>query len=313
MQNEVEYRTSLVPKSLPDKRQIFANHSVSTIKVIQYVLHNDNEPQSFRAADSNASFPTTTASVDENATEPLQIPLALAGVKGSGKVTVTLTASSEGESSPAIEGTDFVIENKEIVFEDGCGVQNVIVRPIDNDVFTGKKTFKIIISATSPKLLESEQNSVLVTIVDDEHPWAAIIGTYNITGISAFDEVTPVSVPAVISASDEDTNVLNVNFGYGTLAKMSVEEVDGEIVVVMKDNQYIGPMPKPTDAWNRYFRATHVEGEDLYTVSALAGIFENGVITFEYGFGFQAIHPSTGASGGFFTLLMDGVVATKAK
>jgi len=34
-----------------------------------------------------------------------------------------------------------------------------------------------------------------------------------------------VSVPAVISASDEDTNVLNVNFGYGTLAKMSVEEV----------------------------------------------------------------------------------------
>ena len=96
-----------------------------------------------------------------------------------------------------------------------------------------------------------------------------------------------------------------MNFGYGTLAKMSVEEVDGEIVVAMKDNQYIGPMPKPTDAWNRYFRATHVEGEDLYTVSALAGIFENGVITFEYGFGFQAIHPSTGASGGFFTLLMD--------
>ena len=70
-----------------------------------------------------------------------------------------------------------------------------------------------------------------------------------------------------------------MNFGYGTLAKMSVEEVDGEIVVAMKDNQYIGPMPKPTDAWNRYFRATHVEGEDLYTVSALAGIFENGVIT----------------------------------
>ena len=76
---------------------------------------DDNEPQSFRAADSNASFPTTTASVDENATEPLEIPLALAGIKGSGKVIVTLTASSEGESNPAIEGTDFVIENKEIV------------------------------------------------------------------------------------------------------------------------------------------------------------------------------------------------------
>ena len=46
-------------------------------------------------------------------------------------------------------------------------------------------------------------------------------------------------------------------------------------------------------------------------MSALVGIFDNGVITFEYGFGFQAIHPTTGASGGFFTLLMDGVISTK--
>lgn len=281
--------------------------------LLAFAACDDNDPQSFIAADSNASFPTPTASVNENATEPLEIPLALAGIKGSGKVTVTLTASSEGESSPAIEGTDFVIENKDISFEDGCGVQNVIVRPIDNDIFTGKKTFRITISATSPKLLESAESSVSVTIVDDEHPWAAIIGNHYMTGISAFDEVTEVSVPAVISASDEDTNVLNVDFGYGTLAKMSVEEVDGEIVVTMKDNQYIGPMPKPTGTWNRYFRATHVEGEDLYTMGALTGVFENGVITFEYGFGFQAIHPTTGESGGFFTLLMDGVLSTKVK
>lgn len=272
---------------------------------------DDNDPQSFIAADSHASFPTTTASLNENATEALEIPIALAGIKGSGEVTVTLTASSEGEKSPAVEGTDFVIENKKIVFEEGCGVQNVIVRPIDNDVFTGKKTFRIIISATSPKLAESVQNSVLVSLVDDEHPWAAIIGTYAISGISAFDG-TAVEIPALVAASDEDTNVLNVNFGYGSLAKMSVEEVDGEIVVAIKDNQYIGPMPKPTDSWNRYFRATHVEGENVYFAD-LAGVFEDGVITFEYGFGFQAIHPTTGASGGFFELLLDGVVATKVK
>lgn len=280
--------------------------------LLAFAACDDNEPQSFNAADSHVSFPTTTASVDENATESLEIPLVLAGIKGSGKVTVTLTVTSEGESSPAIEGTDFTIENKEIIFEDGCGTQNVIVKPIDNDVFTGKKTFRIQISATSPQLLESAQNSVMVTIVDDEHPWAAIIGTYNITAISYFDG-TPVTIPAIISASDEDTNVLNVNFGYGTLAKMSVEEIDGEIVVSMKDNQYIGPMPKPTGEYNRYFRATHIEGDDLYTLNALSGIFENGIVTCEYAFAFQAIHPATGASGGFFTLLMDGVVFTKVK
>lgn len=117
----------------------------------------------------------------------------------------------------------------------------------------------------------------------------------------------------MVTASDDDVNVLNLNFGYGTLATMSVEEVEGEIMISIKDNQYIGPTPKPTDNWNRYFRATHVDGEDLYTLNALTGIFEDGVITCEYGLGFQAIHPTTGASGGYFTLFEDGIVFTKAK
>ena len=34
--------------------------------LLTFAACDDNEPQSFRAADSNASFPTTTASVDEN-------------------------------------------------------------------------------------------------------------------------------------------------------------------------------------------------------------------------------------------------------
>ena len=174
------------------------------------------------------------------------------------------------------------------------------------------KTFNLVIASTVPVLKETVQNSVRVSIIDDEHPWAAIIGTYSITGTSGFDG-TDVSIPAVVTASDDDVNVLNLNFGYGTLATMSVEEVEGEIMISIKDNQYIGPTPKPTDNWNRYFRATHVDGEDLYTLNALTGIFEDGVITCEYGLGFQAIHPTTGVSGGYFTLFEDGIVFTKAK
>ncbi len=144
----------------------------------------------------------------------------------------------------------------------------------------------MVIASTVPVLKETVQNSVRVSIIDDEHPWAAIIGTYSITGTSGFDG-TDVSIPAVVTASDDDVNVLNLNFGYGTLATMSIEEVEGEIMISIKDNQYIGPTPKPTDNWNRYFRATHVDGEDLYTLNALTGIFEDGVITCEYGLGFQ--------------------------
>lgn len=38
MQNEVKYRTSLVSKSLPIKKQIFANYSNSAIKTIRNVF-----------------------------------------------------------------------------------------------------------------------------------------------------------------------------------------------------------------------------------------------------------------------------------
>lgn len=234
---------------------------------------DDNEPQSFLAEDTFVSFPEATASIDENATETIKIPIALAGLPNGEKVTVNVAAVTEGEAVPAIEGTDFNIKNKTIVFEEGFGTQYIEIEAIDNDLFTGKKTFNLVIASTVPVLKETVQNSVRVSIIDDEHPWAAIIGTYSITGTSGFDG-TDVSIPAVVTASDDDVNVLNLNFGYGTLATMSVEEVEGEIMISIKDNQYIGPTPKPTDNWNRYFRATHVDGEDLYTLNALTGIFE---------------------------------------
>lgn len=40
---------------------------------------DDNEPQSFLAEDTFVSFPEATASIDENATETIKIPIALAG------------------------------------------------------------------------------------------------------------------------------------------------------------------------------------------------------------------------------------------
>lgn len=178
---------------------------------------DDNEPQSFLAEDTFVSFPEATASIDENATETIKIPIALAGLPNGEKVTVNVAAVTEGEAVPAIEGTDFNIKNKTIVFEEGFGTQYIEIEAIDNDLFTGKKTFNLVIASTVPVLKETVQNSVRVSIIDDEHPWAAIIGTYSITGTSGFDG-TDVSIPAVVTASDDDVNVLNLNFGYGTLA-----------------------------------------------------------------------------------------------
>ncbi|NDW13848.1 hypothetical protein D0T50_13250 [Bacteroides sp. 214] len=273
---------------------------------------DDNDPQSFRASDAHVSFPQKTASIDENSATALQIPIAYACMPNGKNVTVTLTTSIEGVASPAIEGVDYVIANKSITFEAGSEVKYVIVQPIDNDVFTGKKEFKILISAVSPELPQSSiENMISVTIVDDEHPWAAAIGTYKITGISAFDG-SNVTLDAKILASDDDENVLLVYFmAYATPAELKIGEVDGEILVSIAGKQYIGDIPKPTGSWHPTFGATHIEGESLWTISSFDGILENGVISFEYGMGIQAIHPVNGSSGGWFYLLEDGVKFTK--
>ena len=64
---------------------------------------DDNEPQSFLAEDTFVSFPEATASIDENATETIKIPIALAGLPNGEKVTVNVAAVTEGEAVPAIE------------------------------------------------------------------------------------------------------------------------------------------------------------------------------------------------------------------
>ena len=283
----------------------------------------NNDAQKFLEKDTFVCFPESSASIDENDEGSLSIPLILAGVPGGVSVSVTLEISTEGCAVPAIEGVDFTINKKDFVFEGGYGTQDVVITPIDNDVFTGKKTFNIIISQTSPTLMESVQNSVTVTIVDDEHPWAAIIGNYTMTAKSYYWEAGDPeyeTMPVRITASDEDIDILLAYIGsaplYGNPALMKVEEADGEIYVSIADEQYIGVMPKPQGSWNRYFRATSgdvlwTDGGSVYFQNAMVGIFENNVITFENGWGIQAIHPSTGASGGFFDIFLNGVTFTK--
>lgn len=284
---------------------------------------DDNDPQSFNSADNHVSFPQRTATVDENATEPLQIPIAYACTPGSGNVTVTIKGTAEGQSNPAVEGKDYIIRNKEITFDNGSEVKHVVIEPIDNDKFEGKKTFNIVIEGTSPNLpQESAQNTVNVTIVDDEHPWAAIIGNYTITTYSVFSG-NDISIPVEIVATDDDINVLAAyiwdpvppgDYGVTIAAPVYVDiiEEDGEILVKFNDDQYIGVSPKPTNSWHPHFRATSVESDGVYYLGeALVGIFEDNAITFEYGYGIQARNPSTGVSGGLFTAYPNGIKMIK--
>lgn len=275
---------------------------------------DDNIPQSFNAEDSNASFSKTTASVNENATEPLKIPLVLAGIPGSGKVTVTLAVSTEGDTNPAIEGEDFTIDNKEITFEEGYGTQNIVIRPIDNNVFTGKKTFTLTIASSTPELKESVQNSVKISIADDEHPLSYLFGTYAMEGILISQgQASPNGYDVTIAAHDAGAlNEIEVDFGYPEVVLASVGEEDGETVITFYKNQDVG---EAQAGYIAHFVWTTVEdGKQYYSeTDNVMATYDNGIITLneDNGFGFLAYE--SGVPYAWFEYWMQGSVTFTKK
>lgn len=275
---------------------------------------DDNIPQSFNAEDSNASFSKTTASVNENATEPLEIPLVLASIPGSGKVTVTLAVSTEGDTNPAIEGEDFTIDNKEITFEEGYGTQNIVIRPIDNNVFTGKKTFTLTIASSTPELKESVQNSVKISITDDEHPLSYLFGTYAMEGILISQgQASPNGYDVTIAAHDAGAlNEIEVDFGYPEVVLASVGEEDGETVITFYKNQDVG---EAQAGYIAHFVWTTVEdGKQYYSeTDNVMATYDNGIITLneDNGFGFLAYE--SGVPYAWFEYWMQGSVTFTKK
>ena len=220
----------------------------------------------------------------------------MAGIPGSGKVTVTLAVSTEGDTNPAIEGEDFTIDNKEITFEEGYGTQNIVIRPIDNNVFTGKKTFTLTIASSTPELKESVQNSVKISIADDEHPLSYLFGTYAMEGILISQgQASPNGYDVTIAAHDAGAlNEIEVDFGYPEVVLASVGEEDGETVITFYKNQDVG---EAQAGYIAHFVWTTVEdGKQYYSeTDNVMATYDNGIITLneDNGFGFLAYEYGT--------------------
>jgi hypothetical protein len=128
----------------------------------------------------------------------------------SGKtLTVTLEVSTEGISSPAVEGTDFTLSTK--TPELTTGDTEVTITTIDNDVFTGDKSFDLVIVA-SENYQTAAENTIRVVISDDEHPLKNWLGTYSIAAASYgnpgnWDESWTVVISPVAGELDQVTLV----------------------------------------------------------------------------------------------------------
>jgi hypothetical protein len=130
------------------------------------------------------SFDKATVNIPEEG-GPVKIAVKLSGLSGTEGTSVSYEVSTEGFENPA-SGSDYSIAESEITFP-GEGIAYLTVTPVDNDVFTGDKSFKIKLTSVSKGYLIGAEKEVTIVIKDNEHPLAAWIGTYDVAAASYGD------------------------------------------------------------------------------------------------------------------------------
>jgi hypothetical protein len=233
-----------------------------------------NDPIMFDSSKTFVAFTSSKASVVENE-NALDIPIMVAGIPGSPSVTVNFEVRTEGLANPALEGTDFTIVSAGSVdFPDGSGMANITIHPIDNAVFTGNKSFELVITSNSKNYPAGAESVMTVTLKDNEHPLAQWIGTYNVVAVSyyspgEYDEAWSVTT----EADPDDVNKLIITGvgapGSGPIkATINLEEMS----ITLAPGQDLGDVYgfgslsvyKGTDA-----------GDDVILDEPLIGVIEN--------------------------------------
>jgi hypothetical protein len=161
---------------------------------------NVNDMPEFDDADAFLAFTSSSAKVSETAGS-IQIPVMLTSRAGlSGTVTIEVDA----EKSTAAEGKDFTIDNKTLTFDAANPVQKFTVSVKDNDEFTGNRTVKLKLTNTSLNLGAAKECTL--TIEDDEHPLAFILGTYHASADSYFSNRGHYDWDITVARDDDDIN-----------------------------------------------------------------------------------------------------------
>ncbi|MFO7940908.1 MAG: hypothetical protein R6U66_14265 [Bacteroidales bacterium] len=179
----------------------------------------EEDETTFSQSDAFVNFDAIkNLKIAENSTNTLAIPLNFASTGGI-STTVTLETNVEGISNPAIVGEDFefynregqVIETLNFTFDGNSFTDTLYIKPIDNDERDRDKAFNLkIASATNEVEVAQFRNEYTITISDDEHPLALILGEYSFSGVSAFAD-SDVSGNILIEAVPDDETMVTVS------------------------------------------------------------------------------------------------------
>ncbi len=130
-----------------------------------------------------------SGSIEESSSSVLVIPVYNAAASGAG-CTVTFSLSTEGIDNPAIEGTDFNVINSSntLTFANYYSTDTIYIDAIDNDLYDRNKTVNIVLSNPTNGFELSNESIFELSVIDNEHPLALVIGIYSMTYSGYWDK-----------------------------------------------------------------------------------------------------------------------------
>ena len=162
-----------------------------------------NKPDIFDDDNAFVAFDKGTMNITEAAGAKLSIPVTLASVAG-----IEESVSFKVVDGTAVAGTNFELLTVSGVlnFDAENRTQYIEFEILHDGKFTGDITFSVEFVNTG-SVQAGAENKCTVTIMDSDHPFSAVLGTYSVTGISgrAGGEAT---WTASISADPSDINRL---------------------------------------------------------------------------------------------------------
>lgn len=273
--------------------------------MFSFVSCDINEYPKFDNANAFVAIQQTSASISETG-EELSIPVMLTSLGGmNGSVDFEITPD---EQKGAVEGTHYTILNdsKTLNFTADAATQYIKFKIIDNDVFGGDVKMTITLKNAQGVLLGASKTCV-VTIEDNEHPLAFILGTMTAIGYDYFSGGAEEEWTATFEKDPADLTkvwIYNICSGGCSLPVYGiVNEEKTEIRIP------VGQATANTSSNDVILEGFRDNGEtDIENGDCIIGkISEDGTITIEDWFGAHAYSAGTTNSAGWYAIEMGGV------
>mgnify|MGYP002622668626 CR=1 FL=1 len=266
-----------------------------------------NDQPSFNDADAFVAMTNSTASVSETEGS-IEIPVLLTSLSGI-ETTVDFEITIP-ETAGAVEGEHFTLVNssKTLTFTKDAPTQIIKLNIIDNDEFDGD--VNLTISLVNPNGVNLGANATCkVTINDDEHPLAAVLGTYTGVGDSNWGDALNWTVQ-IVKDADDLSKVWIYNLVPGGTTNPVYGTVNAEKTEIAIP---IGQTIYESSSYDGILEAFYGPdgAEDIPSGDSMIGVIANGTITFNDYFGSHAYKAGTTTSAGWFEIVIPGAKLTK--